>query len=66
MSELFGLDCAPCGGVKEPKRTFCRKCYYSLPPRLRKALYARVGAGYAEAYDEARAFLRSRAMGPAK
>jgi hypothetical protein len=49
-----------CGATKRPMQSFCRPCYSSLPPLLRKALYKRVGEGYEHAYDEAAAFLRSR------
>ena len=59
LDELQGMQCA-CGAPKVPKHTFCRPCYYMLPPRLRRALYKRFLEGYESAYDEAAAFLRSR------
>lgn len=57
-AELAGIECR-CGNPKEPKRTFCRKCYYRLPERLRVALYRRIGEGYEQARDEAGAFLHA-------
>lgn len=59
VKELAGLECR-CGNPKEPRQTFCRKCYYRLPPRMRSALYQRLGEGYAEAHDEAAGFLKTR------
>lgn len=61
VRELAGIECAGCGNPKEPGKTYCRKCYYRLPPRLRSALYKRIGAGYLEVCDEAAAFLKARA-----
>ena len=50
--ELIGTACR-CGNLKQPKQTFCRKCYYSLPEEMRRALYQRMGEGYEEAYFRA-------------
>ena len=50
--ELIGTTCR-CGNSKQTKQTFCRKCYYSLPPEMRRALYRRMGEGYEEAYYRA-------------
>ena len=63
-SELAGVECHGCGGAKEMQKTFCRRCYYALPPRMRKALYSPIGDGYEEAREEAGAFLRDRALHP--
>jgi hypothetical protein len=63
LDEFEGLECA-CGAPKVPKQTFCRACYYTLPVRLRRALYRRFLEGYEPAYDEAAAFLRSRGRIP--
>jgi len=52
IRELRGNVCR-CGKPKQPKQTFCRKCYFSLPEEKRQALYSRVGEGYAEAYEDA-------------
>lgn len=49
ITELGGLKCR-CGRVKVPRQTFCRACYFKLPPENRRALYAKVGAGYEVAY----------------
>jgi hypothetical protein len=61
LNELASLECL-CGSPKEPRRTFCRKCYYKLPPRMRQALYHKLHEGYLEARDEAAAFLRGRML----
>lgn len=61
LHELAGIVCGACGNPKEPQKTFCKKCYYKLPPRMRSALYQRFGEGYEAAYDEASAFLVHRA-----
>jgi hypothetical protein len=42
-----------CGGPKAPGRTFCKECYFRLPPAFRQSLYQRVGKGYAQAYAAA-------------
>jgi hypothetical protein len=59
LNELASLECR-CGAPKEARRTLCRKCYYTLPPRLRAALYNKLHEGYLEARDEAVAFLLGR------
>jgi hypothetical protein len=61
VHELAGTTCR-CGAVKKTGQTFCRGCYFSLPPRMRSALYSRVGEGYAERYDEAVAFILKREL----
>ncbi len=48
LNELIGEVCV-CGRGKRPRETFCRGCYYSLPTRMRKDLYKRMGQGYEEA-----------------
>ena len=50
-------DTCRCGGLKEPHKSFCQKCYFSLPVSVQRALYARPGKGYREAYEEAAEFL---------
>lgn len=61
LSELASVECL-CGIPKEPKRTFCKKCYYRLPPRMRAALYLKLHEGYQQARDEAAAYLRGRML----
>ncbi len=57
LKDLDGTTCY-CGAEKPKGHAFCRPCYFSLPPRLRQDLYKGISAGYAEAYDEAKDFLR--------
>lgn len=57
VRELRGEHCAPCGGPKKSRQTFCRACYFRLPPALRKALYTPLGDGYERHYEAARKFL---------
>jgi hypothetical protein len=52
VNELEGEKCR-CGKKKHSMQTFCGRCYHSLPPKMRQALYNRVGMGYEEAYAAA-------------
>lgn len=61
VAELRGLKCR-CGAVKVPRQTFCRRCYYALPPALRKALYNGISEGYAAAYAAAATHLEQRGI----
>jgi hypothetical protein len=54
---LLSLQCE-CGRVKLSGQSFCRTCYRALPIALRRPLYRRMGAGYEEALDAARRFLK--------
>jgi len=56
IQELRGVVCR-CGREKHSGETFCKACYFRLPPLLRRALYKRVGEGYENAYAEACGFL---------
>lgn len=56
IAELKGTLCR-CGQQKLNGNTFCKSCYFGLPPKLRRALYNRVGEGYEKAYAEACEFL---------
>lgn len=51
--ELAGAVCF-CGRDKNPKETFCKVHYFSLPRGMRNALYRLVNHGYEEAYKSAR------------
>jgi hypothetical protein len=61
VAQLASTECM-CGDPKDPRRTFCRRCYYRLPPRMRSALYQNLSEGYEQAVDEAEAFLRGRML----
>jgi hypothetical protein len=52
IGELRGKTCR-CGKRKASGETFCRDCYFRLPPRMRQALYRGLGNGYEEAYTAA-------------
>jgi hypothetical protein len=52
LKELRSEECV-CGRPKKCGRSFCYKCYASLPGHMKKALYNHIMAGYGEAYDEA-------------
>jgi hypothetical protein len=56
VHELAGVQCR-CGRPKQPRQTFCRKCYYTLPRPQQRELYQRVGCGYEAAYIAAVNFL---------
>jgi hypothetical protein len=47
---LKSNECA-CGEGKHFRTAFCRSCYYKLPLTIRRALYARLGCGFEQAYD---------------
>lgn len=52
IAELRGGLCR-CGAAKQPRQTFCRSCYFTLPAKMRSALYRRIGEGYEQAYQAA-------------
>ncbi len=60
LRELAGIHCR-CGANKQPRNTFCQRCFYTLPKEKRNDLYKRIGAGYEEAYEAACEFLNARA-----
>jgi hypothetical protein len=39
--------------------SFCGGCYHELPKDMQMKLYARVGSGYEQYYDEAKKWLRA-------
>ena len=47
---LKNNQCA-CGSGKQFRAAFCRSCYYKLPTAIRRALYAKLGSGFEQAYD---------------
>lgn len=56
--DLLSEICGHCGRKKQVKHSFCRRCYFALPDRLRKRLYTPMSEGYAEIYDEAKTYLQ--------
>lgn len=62
VQELSSTKCR-CGRQKQPRQSFCRACYYSLPLNVRNELYQRVAydskgmismkAGYVQAFMNA-------------
>jgi len=56
---LNGTTCI-CGDSKQAAMSHCRDCYYALSTEQRRALYRRVGSGYAEAYSASVATLRAK------
>ena len=58
VRELSGPLCR-CGARKVRGQTFCKPCYFALPPPLRVALYRGIGNGYEEAYASAVGTLES-------
>jgi hypothetical protein len=58
IKELMSDECQ-CGRLKQHRRSFCYKCYTSLPKHMQRDLYQRMGDGYEEAYDEAVHWLNS-------
>lgn len=58
VRDLAGEECAGCGGRKQKKHSFCRRCYYKLPVNLRRSLYTPIGGGYEDVYESAKELLR--------
>lgn len=56
--ELGETKCAACGKSKEPKKSFCASCYFSLPKQMQKSLYSVQPSQYASNYDAAKDWLR--------
>ena len=50
---LLSTECPSCGGTKEPRRSFCKDCYFRLPQPLHNALWKRLGTGYTRAFNRA-------------
>ncbi len=61
--ELMGEECI-CKGPKRARMSHCRTCYFSLPERQRRALYRRIGSGYAEAYADSLLTLKAKGRIP--
>jgi hypothetical protein len=47
-----------CGERKDKGNTFCLGCYVALPRELQRPLFKSLRDGYAEAWSEARDWLR--------
>lgn len=50
-TEILKNNQCRCGAGKLARMAFCRDCFYKLPQPIRKALYARVGFGFEQAYQ---------------
>ena len=59
LRELGSETCAACERHKESGQSFCKSCYFHLPPKTRNALYTAMSDGYANIYDEAKQDLRT-------
>ena len=53
LIQEYGRETCRCGSPKERGHTFCRSCYFCLTNEQRKALFAKFGKGYREAYEDA-------------
>jgi len=56
LKELQSEECA-CGEPKKKGKSFCYKCFTSLPRDMQQGLYIRIWDGYGENYDKALAWL---------
>ena len=63
LQELDGTVCY-CGARKSKGKSFCARCFFSLPKKMQGDLYKHISDGYAEIWDEARDFLRVQANIP--
>jgi hypothetical protein len=59
VDSLYSKVCPACGDRKGAEKSLCYSCYGALPPNFKRALYNRVGHGYAEAMLEALNFLEA-------
>ena len=50
LESLEGTVCSSCGRKKKSMMSHCSKCYYLLPPSMRRALYKRFNEGYQAAF----------------
>lgn len=57
MDILQQTMCASCARPKRCMRAFCTDCYFKLPKEQQRALYDRIGFGFAEAYENAKEWL---------
>jgi hypothetical protein len=58
LQVFLGKRCEVCGRDKESRRSFCSRCYRTLPQGMQSALWKRFGSGYEDAYAAALAYLR--------
>lgn len=56
IQQLKSRECF-CGKPKDRGKSFCGKCYRSLPQGMKYALYSHIMGGYGAAYDKAVAWL---------
>lgn len=61
LRELGEMTCPNCGEPKGRGKSFCGPCYFTLPEPMRRTLYKPFSEGYAEAYAEAKQWLRVEA-----
>lgn len=56
LTEKKSEECQ-CGRWKKPGNSLCAGCWHRLPVHMQADLYARLGDGYEEAYDQAVKYL---------
>ena len=56
LDELQSEECA-CGEPKKRGKSFCYRCYTSLPGTMQRDLWLKIRNGYEEAYDNALTWL---------
>lgn len=61
IESLRSTVCPGCDSDKPEGKSFCRRCYFSLPKQLRSDLYRRYGQGYQQAFIDAMAQLKGGA-----
>jgi hypothetical protein len=57
VESLSSTLCPACGRKKKHAQTLCYGCYKSLPQPLKSALYARLGNGYEQSFNDAMRYL---------
>jgi ribosomal protein L40E len=63
LQQLLGNVCQGCNGHKPSRMSHCRRCYFSLPKAMQRALYKRIGEGYEAAYAESLEMIKEERNG---
>lgn len=59
IKSINSNECPGCDSYKKERKSFCYKCFKSLPNDMQRALYKRFGSGYEAALDDALKYLEA-------
>lgn len=60
--EILKSNQCVCKSGKQFRMAFCRDCFYKLPLTIRRALYAKIGCGFEQAYELAVEMLKEKGV----